>query len=330
MNFRKSSTRGIGPLPTVAPLVAAVVAAVMLLGLAACSPEARQQRLREASAHYKLGISYLNEQMNQEAFVEFQKAVELNPNDREVHYALGHIYFVQMRYDEAVRSFRNAIRIDSDYSAAFNYLGKVYEAKGEPEQAIRQYRNALKNPVYATPDKAHYNLGLVLLKQGKRDEAVAELRQATLINPEHVLAYFALAQVYEEDGDYPKSIQSYQEILRRVPDSNDVRYELGWVYLKTGEKEKAAAEFAKIIEQSPDSVLGGRSSRHLGFLKSKSAGIRPGMAADRVLTLLGSEDRVVRRSGDAAGNEDWILSAYDLVLRFKDGRLVEYQQTPRK
>ena len=154
-----------------------------LLFLPGCATQAKVQRLKESSAHYKLGVSYLNDQMTQQAFVEFQKAVELNPNERDSHYALGHIFVVQLKYDDADQEFKKALKIESTYSEAYNYLGKVYEqmsrqyeqkgeldkARGELDKAIRQYRKALDNPTYATPDRAHYNLGVAYQKKGQMD-----------------------------------------------------------------------------------------------------------------------------------------------------------------
>jgi tetratricopeptide (TPR) repeat protein len=45
-----------------------------------------------AVLHYNLGVFYLQRQEYNEAVVEFEKVLELNPNDAATHYNLGLIY----------------------------------------------------------------------------------------------------------------------------------------------------------------------------------------------------------------------------------------------
>jgi type IV pilus biogenesis/stability protein PilW len=301
-----------------------------LLFLPGCATQAKVQRFKEASAHYKLGISHLNDQQTQQAFVEFQKAVELNPDDRDSHYALGHIYFVQFKYDEAQRAFKDALKIDPDYSEAHNYLGKVYEQKGEFDKAIRAYQKALANPTYATPDIAHYNLGVVFQRKGQMEEAIGEHEKAVRINPDHLLAQYALAKLYADRGKFQEAIASYKEVLRLFPDSAEARYQLAWVYLKSNAKADAISEFSTIVEKQPDSEQAKRSRKHLVFFESKAEKLKPGMTSDQVMRVLGKSDPIIRNSGPEVGEEQWLLNHYDLVLRFEDGRYRGYQESPKK
>jgi tetratricopeptide (TPR) repeat protein len=321
-----------------------LMSAVSLLFISGCATQAKVQRLKESSAHYKLGVSYLNDQLTQQAFVEFQKAVDLNPNDRDSHYALGHIYVVQLKYEEAEQEFKKALKIDSTYSEAYNYLGKVYElrstryeqkgeldkAKEELDKAIRQYQKALENSTYATPDIAHYNLGMAYQKKGQLGESMGEYQKAIRINPDHLPAQYALAQLYADHGKFQEAISSYKEVLRLYSDFVDARYRLAWVYLKTGANADALSEFSMILEKQPDSDLGKRSKNHLAFFESKAEKLRPGMTRDQVIRVLGKSDPVVRNSGPKAGEEQWLLSHYDLVLRFESGRYTGYQESPLK
>ena len=301
-----------------------------LLSLSGCATQAKLQRLKEASAHYKLGISYLNDQQTQQAFVEFQKAVEINPNDRESHYALGHIYFRQMKFNEAQQAFKTVLKIDPGYSEAHNYLGKVYEQKGELDKAVRQYEKALANPTYDTPDIAHYNIGLIFQKKGQVEEAIGEYQKAVRINPDHLLAQYELAQLYADHGQFQESISSYKEVLRLFPDSAEARYQLAWTYVKSSARAEAISEFSALVQRLPDSELAKRSQKHLSFFESKADKLRPGMTRDQVTRVLGKSDSVVRNAGVKSGEEQWLLDPYDLVLRFEEGHYVGYQESPRK
>ena len=98
---------------------------MLLLGLCILSGCANEESLRKSKGFYQEGIAQLNSDQ-QQAYVSFQKAVKLNPDNKEAHYGLGHIYSLQGRYKLAEDAFREAIRIDPDYAEAQTYLGQCW------------------------------------------------------------------------------------------------------------------------------------------------------------------------------------------------------------
>lgn len=232
--------------------------------------EAQLKKEREASAHYKLGISYLNDNSLQKAFIEFQKAIEIDARYRDAHYALGHVYFMQENYKASIASLQKALSIDSKFSDAHNYLGKVYEAQGKLDQAILEYQEALKNPQYDTPEKPHLNIGLVYLKQEKYDQAVRSFQNVlkTSPRPEFVaLTQNGLGRAYFQMGKIKEAIASYQEAIRVVPDYVDAHLNLASAYLREGSKGLAAGSFKKVVELSPQSSQAKEAQKFLDALR---------------------------------------------------------------
>ena len=81
--------------------------AVFLFLLSGCGlTKSRIKSEREADAHHKLGIAYLNENNLQKAFMEFSKAVDSNPNDKMYYYALGLVYFRLDKFNDAVNAYK--------------------------------------------------------------------------------------------------------------------------------------------------------------------------------------------------------------------------------
>ena len=232
--------------------------------------EAQLKKEKEASAHYKLGISYINDNLLQKAFIEFQKAIEIDPGYRDGYYALGHVHFMQQSYGEAVTSFQKAVTIDPKYSDAYNYLGKVYEAQGKLDQAIIEYEQALKNPQYDTPEKPHLNLGLVYLKQEKYDQAVRSFQSVLRITPQGEVIAVAdngLGKAYFQMGKIKEAIASYQEAIRIAPSYVDAHLNLASAYLKEGSKGLAAGTFKKVVELSPQSPQAKKAQEFLDALR---------------------------------------------------------------
>lgn len=153
----------------------------VLLGACATSEEAKQK----SKGFYQEGIASL-ETDRQKAYVSFQKAVQMNPDNKEAHYGLGHILVYQGKLSQAEAEFREAIRIDSDYSEAHTYLGQVLAKQERWPEAIEEYRKALSNPLYATPDLARFHLGKALAHQGDLQGAMEALEDAASVEPSHV------------------------------------------------------------------------------------------------------------------------------------------------
>ena len=175
---------------------------LLLVGLVALGGCANEENLRKSKGFYQEGVARLSSDQ-QQAYVSFQKAVKLNPDNKEAHYGLGHIYASQGRLKLAEESFREAIRIDGDYAEANTYLGQVLASQDRWKDAIAAYRQALSNPLYPTPDLARFQLGKALMHEGDLQGAMEVLEDATTVTPPNVppaMLQLELARVYHKLG----------------------------------------------------------------------------------------------------------------------------------
>jgi type IV pilus assembly protein PilF len=179
--------------------------------LAGCATE---EIIKKSNGYYQEGVANLSVD-RQKAFVSFQKAIQLNPDNKQAHYGLGHIYALQGKFKEAEEAFREAIRLDDDYSEAHTYLGQVLAQQGRWTDAIKSYKRALSNPLYATPDLARYHLGRALAHEGDMQAAVEAFEDALLVNPPSVppaMLHLELGRAYYKLGYDSKA----REILAKV------------------------------------------------------------------------------------------------------------------
>lgn len=155
-----------------------------------------------ANAHYQLGLSYFNENKIQMAYVEFQKAIELNPDDKEVLNALGVVYLQFDDLQKAEGSFLKAIKVDSSFSEAHNNLGATYGRMGRWSDAINSFKAAIKNPVYKKPELAYNGLGDAYYRLGRIDEAIDSYREAIKRAQDFYRPYYGLALCFNAKGRY--------------------------------------------------------------------------------------------------------------------------------
>jgi Tfp pilus assembly protein PilF len=174
--------RGVGSIirPWACPLL---VSALLIGWLSGCATS--EGSAQKSKGYYQEGIASL-EYDQQKAFVSFQKAVKLDPNNKEARYGLGHILALQGKLVQAEEEFTIATKLDEDYSEAYTYLGQVLEKQERWTEAIAAFRQALTNPLYATPDLARFHLGRILAHEGNFQGAMEAFEDALVVNPPNV------------------------------------------------------------------------------------------------------------------------------------------------
>lgn len=195
---------------------------LLLLFLSSCaSKESRIRAEKESLAHYKLGVAHIHGKQPdpQKAYVEFQKAVKINPKNKNAHYGLGHLHFQGGNYKDAILSFKKAISIDTQYAEAHNYLGTVYKVEGKLDEAIIEYKEAIKNPTYETPENPHFNLALIYFQQGNYDLADEEIQAVLQTNPNFLDAHLLLAHIYRNKGSEELAKNAFEKIIAISPQS---------------------------------------------------------------------------------------------------------------
>lgn len=249
-------------------VIAGFILFVFLVGaLSGCTTAAKTRKLNNAEAHYKIGISNLNNNMLQLAYVEFQHSVDKNPKAKKSYYALGHIFFVQKNYPEAEKVFKKAIRIDKKYSDAHNYLGMVYERMRNHELAVREFKKALENNKYLTPHKAHYNMGRNYVQLGKIEEAIEEFQKAVTVAPDYAAGFNALGKALVRKERPTEAVEAFNTALKIAPNFSESRFYLGESYLKIGSESLAEEQFKQVILLAPGSELARSAKKKLDAIR---------------------------------------------------------------
>jgi Tfp pilus assembly protein PilF len=195
------------------PLACPLLVLALLIGwLSGCATS--EGSAQKSKGYYQEGIASL-EYDQQKAFVSFQKAVKLDPNNKEARYGLGHILALQGKLVHAEEEFTVATKLDENYSEAYTYLGQVLEKQERWTEAIAAFRQALTNPLYATPDLARFHLGRVLAHEGNFQGAMEAFEDALVVNPPNVppaLLHLELGRAYYKLGFERRSKETLTKV----------------------------------------------------------------------------------------------------------------------
>jgi Tfp pilus assembly protein PilF len=199
-----------------------------------------------------MGMAYLNEGKVQLAFVEFQKAIQMEPNNKEVVYNLGLVYFQLEDYVNAKQHFLKAINLDPQFANAYNNLGATYMQLKQWKEAVAAFQKALANPFYKTPEWAFYNLGMSYYRLGEYDKAVDAVKDSIRRDKSFPLPYYVMALAYnklERFGDAADVMDRAIEIDpayqgNRDKKIADIRDRL---YTAKGEEEADLKDYLEIM-----------------------------------------------------------------------------------
>jgi type IV pilus assembly protein PilF len=230
-----------------------VLSIVLVVILATSCASVSEKDVKNSQYHYQLGISYLNDNNIQPAFTELQKAIELNPDDKEIHNALGVIYLTKLDdYPNAIKHFQKALAIDENYSEAATNLGNTYANMKKYDKAIESYKIALSNPQYKNAAMAFNNLGMVYYRLSKLDEALSAFKEALKRYSDFHVPYYGLALCYNAMGRYDDAALAMKRAIELDPlykgDIDKAVVDLRNQKLRaTGEQEQDIVDYLEII-----------------------------------------------------------------------------------
>ncbi|GGJ30481.1 tetratricopeptide repeat protein [Deinococcus roseus] len=228
---------------------------------------------------------------------------------------LGQAYLNAGRTSDAVKAFEEAIRKDySSYEAHFGLGVALFQLNNLSGAEFEFQQLTALNPNLI---QGYYNLGAVLSKQGKTDDALASYQKAIEVGKanaasteELTLAYTQWAQLLASTGKHAEAQKAFEEALKLNPQSE---------FLMLGVAQEALA----VSKTSPDPLA---STVSLGYAYQILA--KNPAQADATLVLVenyvgqGLTDRAIREL------DKGIAAAQDNTSRVKLlSRKAELQET---
>ena len=138
--------------------------------------------------HRAFATIYRHEKKPELARKEYVDAVKEMPTSAKARYWLGISYLTaDKNYKEAAEQFEAAIKVDASYMPAWFRIGQMAALSGT---TLQRGEEALQKYLAYTPDhtdpplyRAHYWLGVIYEKEGRKAEARQSFATSLKINP---------------------------------------------------------------------------------------------------------------------------------------------------
>ena len=126
----------------------------------------------------------------------------------------------------------------------------VYSTRGKYDQAIDELTRAIR--FHPHVPELHYQLGIVLYKNGQIENSVNEFERTISLDPKHFKAHLKLGNIYGEDlRNHEMAIKIYSRAVDLRPDYPDLRNNLGNAFRFIARHAEAAEQFEKAVELNP-------------------------------------------------------------------------------
>ena len=203
-----------------------------------------------AEPHATLGFaSWLLDRDKVTTEKEFLRAIELNPNYPTAHHWYSRFLRGVGRMDEAFREVKRAEELDPLSLVIINNIAENYIDRGDLNTAARECQRMIDLDPNFWP--AHQTLSIVLTKQGRHEEALAEAQLSTQHSNRSNASLALLGYVYAKLGRRSEVDAVIKELEKRHAEKVADARDLTIVYVGLDDKDKAFAWLDKaVVDQS--------------------------------------------------------------------------------
>ena len=173
---------------------------MLLVALLSGGVEAQRMGKRAYNVWTKEKIRYLNAK------------ITINPYRPQLRVLLANALFEDGQKYEAKAQLKEALKLDPEYAEAHCNMAVILHSQGYKSDAQYHYQEAMRLDTLSIPAMA--GLGTLYCLSQRQFEGVELLEKVVLIQPDHVGARFNMAVAYHKVGDFKRSIEHLEVLLK--------------------------------------------------------------------------------------------------------------------
>ena len=221
---------------------------------------------KNAYGYYMLGLSAWKNGDLDRAREALEQSLTLDSTNVKTLLNLGRVLLDQGQPKEALLRIESAVALDSGSAEVHRMMARVQTALGDRDSAEASYRLALS--IDPSDSWSMNNLGLLLIDEGRYDEALPPLARAVELRPEAPAFANNLGVALERTGHPGSAALAYQSALAADSTYTKAQTSLARVY---GMPDEMPIDVAQLAAQFKDSLEASSQLR----LSVKSTVVKP-------------------------------------------------------
>lgn len=195
------------------------------------------------------------------ALVEFERAIEVNPNMTVAYLGAGDIYRERGDYPEAEKRYARAADLEPrNFDAQYRH-GLTLQLLNRVSEAVRAYLRALS----IRPDdfEANLNLATAYLQLQEPAQALPYAQRAVRLNPSSGPARVNLGSVYAAMGRHSEAVTEYLQAAEQMELSAELLLNLADSYGKIELYTEMIGTLEQLVARNPSAI----AYERLGFAR---------------------------------------------------------------
>lgn len=197
-----------------------------------------------------------NQQQYESALDLINNAIKQEPLNPFAYNTRGNIYAAMNKFDEAKIDYDKAITLDPGLAEPYYNRGRLSRSLQDYESAIADLKKSITLNSADFSYRAYGNIGVIYYELNDYKSALDALTNSISTNYENRAdVYYLRGKTYTALEDYNAAIADYQAALERFSRYDQAFQGLGFAYYKIENFEEARRAIGQALEISPDSSI---------------------------------------------------------------------------
>ncbi len=171
----------------------------------------------------------------------YKKAIAVSPTDINLRLAYASVLDKNNQTDEAMKEYAYILQ----------------KASADNKDVLYKLEMIFKKKLSASPNNANLNanMGAVLQKQDRLDEALSYYKTAESLDPSNINTRINTGTLFQQKGDYRTAIKAYESVLILYPDNVNANIYRAQCLQKIGDDKAADEAFKKVLAIDPNNEM---------------------------------------------------------------------------
>ncbi|KAK3841973.1 MAG: hypothetical protein J3R72DRAFT_444134 [Linnemannia gamsii] len=217
-------------------------------------PETKPEDEETGDAQFQLAEFYLSQRRYQEAMEAYNKAIELNTTHMAQALNMrGTFTFLMGDGKKALVDFDKAIETDPNYVQTYIKRGSIFMEQGDALKTFNEFETAIS--IDAEDPNIYYHRGQVFFITGEYEAAAKDYIKSIELEPKFVFSHIQYGVAQYKLGNISDAMNVFKKALKDFPDSGDVNNYYGELLLDQQQFDQAFERFDKAIKLRPSNPL---------------------------------------------------------------------------